>query len=63
MCICDGFNYALGAILCEMLKEKMFDEDHSITDAAKMLTNQRQTQGFKTNYIIKTAELNKWEEV
>lgn len=60
--IFDGINNAVSNIVCEMSEALMFDENRTAEKTTQMLFELRQTQGFSTNYIIETVELNKWQE-
>lgn len=62
MGVFDGLNAAVSNIICEMSDALMFDETRTAEKTSQMLFELRQTQGFSTNYIIETVELNKWKE-
>ena len=63
MGVYDDFTKAIQDILEEMSLNLMLNGEETADSVAKMLVNYHQTQGFDTNYIIKTAKLNEWEEI
>ncbi len=57
-------NKAIDDIMESMSDALMFNEDNTAEYCIKYLKSFSQTHtGFSTRYIIKEAELNKWEEI
>lgn len=63
MGVYDNFSKAILDILEEMSDDGVLDGEETRDSVAKELVNYHQTQGFDSNYIIKTANLNEWEEI
>lgn len=63
MGVYDNFSKAILDILEEMSDDGVLDGEETRDSVAKMILNYHETQGFDTNYIIKTANLNEWEEI
>jgi hypothetical protein len=63
MGVYDDFTKAILDILEEMSDDGALDGEETRDSVAKMLLNYHETQGFGTNYIIKTANINEWGEI
>ena len=63
MGVYDSIEKAIPDILEEMSLRLLLNEEMTADKVANYLAREHQTQGFDTNYIIKTANLNEWEEV
>ncbi len=63
MGVYDDEQKAVNAIIKEMTKAKAFDKDHTKEYVKKYLEENGQTPCLDTNYIIKQATLNVWEEI
>jgi len=63
MGVYDDFSKAVQDILEEMSLNLMLNGEDTADSVAKALVTDHQTYGFDTNYMIKTANLNEWEEI
>ena len=63
MGVYDNISGAISDILEEMSDNGMLDGYSTRDSVAKELSIEHQTFGFDTNYIIKSARLNEWEEI
>lgn len=63
MGVYDDFTKAVQDILEEMSLNLMLNGEETADSVAKALVTDHQTQGFDTNYMIKTANINEWEEI
>ena len=63
MGVYDNITKAIQDILEEMSLNLALNGEETAESVAKFLLAEHQTQGFDTNYIIKTANLNEWEEI
>ena len=63
MGVYEEFGKAVEDTLEAMSDGLLFDDSHTDSDARKQLEETCQTQGFDANYLIRSVELNKWEEV
>lgn len=59
----DSIEKAILDILEDMSLGLMLNAEQSADKVANMLAREHQTYGFETNYIIKKANLNEWEEI
>ena len=57
------FKKAILDILEDLSENGQLDGENTRDSIAKELSREHQTQGFDTNYIIKTANLNEWGEI
>ena len=63
MGVYDNFVKAIQDILEEMSLNLLLNGEQTADTAAKQLEREHQTYGFDTNYTIKSANLNEWEEI
>lgn len=59
----DDFALVIQDILEEMSMNLMLNEEQTADKVANALAREHQTFGFDTNYMVKSAEINKWEGV
>lgn len=59
----DSIEKAILDILEDMSLGLMLNGEQSADKVANMLAREHQTYGFETNYLIKEADLNEWEEI
>ena len=63
MGVYDDITNAIQDILEEMSLGLMLNGEQTADKVANALAREHQTYGFDTNYIIKIANLNEWEEI